>query len=50
MAHACTALLLALLAGCASGPPPVVDVHSPCYAHEASYACQVERYNNVNVQ
>jgi hypothetical protein len=44
------ALLLLVLAGCASGPPPAVDMQSPCFANEASYACQVERYNNVNVQ
>jgi hypothetical protein len=49
MAKTCAAFLLAVLAGCASAPPPVVDVRSPCFANEASYACQVERYNNVNV-
>jgi hypothetical protein len=44
------ALLLLALAGCASAPPPVLDVRSPCYANEASYECQIERYNNVNVE
>jgi hypothetical protein len=44
------ALLLLALAGCGSAPPPVVDMRSPCFAKEASYECQVERYNNVNVQ
>lgn len=39
---------LVALAGCATAPyQPTV---SPCYASEASYECQVERYNNVNVQ
>ncbi len=42
------ALLLVLLAGCA-GLPPHQPSESACAAGEASYACQVERYRNVNV-
>jgi hypothetical protein len=48
MVKACLAALLVALAGCAGAPPAVVDARSPCYANEASYTCQVERYNNVN--
>jgi hypothetical protein len=44
------ALLLLALAGCASVPPPAADIRSPCFGNEASWECQVERYNNVNVQ
>jgi hypothetical protein len=40
------ALLLAL-AGC-SGLPPAGYFVSACDAGEATYACQVERYNNVS--
>jgi len=36
-----------LLAGC-SGVARAPDVSSPCYANEASYECQVERYHNVS--
>jgi len=42
-----SALLLAQ-AGCATAPDQP-DPASPCLTNEASYACQVERYNNVNV-
>jgi hypothetical protein len=50
------ALLLLALAGCAVLPPELqtpsqleYSVHSPCAVNgEHSYACQVERYNNVN--
>jgi len=38
------------LSACAGVAPPVADTQSACFANEASYACQVERYNNVNVQ
>ena len=41
-------VLLLALAGCA-GLPSHVDKASPCSVSEASMACQVERYNNVNV-
>jgi hypothetical protein len=41
-------LLLAVLSGCATTPLPPYAA-SPCYANEASYDCQVERYHNVNV-
>lgn len=36
-----------LLAGC-SAAPRGVDRSSPCFENEATYACQVERYQNVN--
>ena len=41
-------LVLVVLAGCTTVPryEPIV---SACFADEASYACQVERYHNVNV-
>jgi hypothetical protein len=42
------AVLLAL-AGC-SAVPRRQEIASPCHASEASYECQVERYQNVNVQ
>jgi hypothetical protein len=49
MRNICITFLLLALAACASVPPPMAHVPSPCDAGEASYACQVERYNNVNV-
>ncbi|HEX7888396.1 MAG TPA: hypothetical protein VF522_03470 [Ramlibacter sp.] len=51
------AVLLLALAGCGNLPPPELQtpsqleysIHSPCaVGGEHSYACQVERYNNVN--
>lgn len=42
------ATLLLALAGCATLPRPELHA-SPCATSEASYACQVERYNNVSV-
>lgn len=48
MAKTVAALLLLVLAGC-SGTPRQQAAASPCAADEASYACQVERYRNVNV-
>ncbi|MDP3858450.1 MAG: hypothetical protein Q8Q73_11900 [Stagnimonas sp.] len=47
MAKSFLVVLLFLLAGC-SGVPRAPDASSPCYANEASYECQVERYRNVN--
>jgi hypothetical protein len=41
--------VLLLLAGCAVVPRPGVTA-SPCDVSQASYECQVERYNNVGVQ
>ena len=43
----CILALLLSLAAC-SGVPHAPDTTSPCYEAEASYACQIERYNNVN--
>ena len=42
-------LLLLSLAGCA-GLPQSGPLASACTAGEATYACQVERYHNVNAQ
>ena len=45
----CAVLLLALSA-CSGLPPRQLDASpSPCAISEASYECQVERYQNVNV-
>jgi hypothetical protein len=41
-------VFLLVLAGC-SGLPQYHSTASPCSAGEATYACQVERYRNVNV-
>jgi len=48
MSRLIAAALLLASGGCVSLPPPMPDA-SPCAAGEASYACQVERYHNVNV-
>lgn len=48
MIRICILVLLAALAGC-SGMARGPDTSSPCYANEASYACQIERYQNVSV-
>jgi len=48
MARPFVVVFLLALAGCAATPRPPGEV-SPCYANEASYECQVERYHNVNV-
>ena len=48
MIRTCMLLVLAALAGC-SGVPRGPDTSSPCYANEASYECQIERYHNVSV-
>ena len=38
------------LAGCSTIPGAQYTASpSPCFANEASYACQVERYHTVNV-
>lgn len=44
-------LCLFALGGCAALPSqaPYQASVSPCAVSEASYACQVERYQNVNV-
>jgi starvation-inducible outer membrane lipoprotein len=47
MKHALVLALAALLAACATLPPPVPAEPSPCAKNEASYDCQVERYRNV---
>jgi hypothetical protein len=47
LSHILVALLLSLAAGCTGLPRGPVSA-SPCSASEASYECQVERYQNVN--
>jgi uncharacterized lipoprotein YmbA len=47
MARRFTLILLLALAGCSSHPPYQASP-SPCSAGEASYDCQIERYQNVN--
>ena len=49
MVKAFSVVLLLGLVGC-SGIPAGQYTVSPCSADEASYACQVERYHNVNAQ
>jgi hypothetical protein len=48
MSKTFAALLLLALAGCTGLPPQQRDA-SPCAAGEATWACQIERYNNVAV-
>jgi hypothetical protein len=48
MVKSLSVVFLLALAGC-SGLPRAQYVASPCSAGEATYACQVERYHNVNV-
>jgi hypothetical protein len=47
MAKSSIVAFVLMLAGC-SGVARAPDATSPCYANEASYECQVERYHNVN--
>ena len=49
MHKAFSVVFLLALAGC-SGVPHSQYAESPCSAGEATYACQVERYNNVSGQ
>jgi uncharacterized lipoprotein YmbA len=49
MIKAFSVVLLLLLAGC-SGVPQRQYTISPCSHGEVSYACQIERYHNVNAQ
>lgn len=48
MARIVAATLLLALAGCAGTVPSQHAVASACTLDEASYACQVERYNAVS--
>jgi hypothetical protein len=41
-------LFICLLAACSSLPQRQELAVSPCLENQASYECQVERYNNVN--
>ena len=43
-------VVLLALAGCSGMPVQQQHAASACSAGEATYACQVERYHNVNVQ
>jgi hypothetical protein len=47
MTQAFIVVLLLALAGC-SAAAYRPDTSSPCYANEASYECQIERYQNVD--
>lgn len=47
MRIASIAAIVLVLAGC-SGMPATQYAPSPCAAGEATYACQVERYQNVS--
>jgi hypothetical protein len=49
MVKAFSVVWLLALAGC-SGVPESQYTVSPCSTGEASYACQIERYQNVNAQ
>ena len=42
-------VIAAVLSACAHFPPPAPD-SSACAQNEASYDCQVERYNKVNAE
>lgn len=42
------AFLLAVVAGCTSLPPAQYTASACSGGQEASYACQVERYHNVD--
>lgn len=47
MARAARLLVLLALGACTTLPPQPV-APSPCTLGEASYACQIERYQNVD--
>jgi hypothetical protein len=47
MRIASIAVLVCVLAGCANMPAASTS-DSACAQNESSYACQVERYKNVN--
>jgi hypothetical protein len=49
MAKVFSVVFILAVAGC-SGAPLRQYTASPCLAGEASYACQIERYQNVSVQ
>ena len=49
MVQAITVALVLALAGC-SGLPRYQHTASPCVAGEATYECQIERYQNVNTE
>ena len=49
MFKAFSVVFILALAGC-SGVPHRQYTASPCFAGEASYECQIERYQNINVQ
>jgi hypothetical protein len=49
MVKAFSLIFIFVLAGC-SGVPARQHTVSPCFASEASYECQIERYQNISVQ
>ncbi|CAA9397629.1 MAG: hypothetical protein AVDCRST_MAG51-713 [uncultured Ramlibacter sp.] len=48
MAQAFGIVVLLTLAGCSGFAQPQASSPSACSAGEATYACQVERYNRVS--
>lgn len=48
MARILSALFVLAIAGCAGVPQQQPFTVSPCAGGEASYNCQVERYQNVS--
>lgn len=45
---ACAGMVVVLaLAGCANLPAPEQAARSPCDLHEASWACQIQRYHDI---
>ncbi len=40
-----TAVILCILAGCASTPPPEYSI---CSTQPGTYACQIEQYRNTD--
>ncbi|GAB2601651.1 hypothetical protein GCM10027034_38600 [Ramlibacter solisilvae] len=48
MARTFSLALLFALAGCAGGTEFRVDYQSPCAGNEASYQCQIYRYQNAH--
>jgi hypothetical protein len=49
MVKAFSVFFILAIAGC-SGVPHTPPTASACFAGEATYQCQIERYHNVNVQ
>jgi hypothetical protein len=50
MRTALTVLLFTTLASCTNLPRAPAGPTSPCDVSKASYECQIEQYQNVNVE